>query len=107
MNLDPKLPFPYQPERRGQRIDLFLLEEDAWMQDTEVKYVIQRIRGRWHVHMVFFSLKEPMKIVVRHIDHYHSKQKAERFAKIFQRGIRKDARGTLQRESYAYHICNN
>ncbi|MCI4669520.1 MAG: hypothetical protein MRZ79_15405 [Bacteroidia bacterium] len=107
MFIDPNIPGANSSEPKGKAMDLLLLVEDAWMMDTEVKYLIQEIKGRWYVTMVFISIHVDIKMVARKIDHYHSKQKALIFAKIFQRGIRKDARGTLKREKHAYDICLN
>lgn len=107
MNYDPDLPFKKTEETCGKASDFFLLENERWIMDTEVKYLIQEVRGRWFVSMLFISLYDPMHMLLRKIDHYHSRQKAETFASIFQRGIRKDARGTLKRNDYAYHICLN
>ncbi len=107
MYIDSDIPRNQPPESRGTTVDLDLLRNSDWMANTEVKYLIQAMRGRWHVWIVFFSIDEFMKLIVRRIDHYPSAAKAETFAQIFQRGIRKDARGTLNRKNYAYHICNN
>ena len=107
MFVDPEISRGWTPEVKGEIVDFQLFQEDEWMQNTEVKYLILRLKGRWHVWIVFFSTKHSMRIIVRNIDHYHSQQKAEVFAQIFQRGIRKDARGTQTRKKHAYHICTN
>lgn len=107
MFIDPDIPNAHPREIKGKTKDLSLLVDDAWMMDTEVKYLILKISGRWHVVMVFICIHSPLKMVMRTIDHYHSEQKALTFAKIFQRGIRKDARGTLKRENHGYNICLN
>ncbi|MEO0470771.1 MAG: hypothetical protein AAF206_14180 [Bacteroidota bacterium] len=107
MEIDPDIPRKITAEACGDEADLTLLLDEQWMQETEVSYLIQEMAGRWHVSMIFISIHEPLKIVVRRIDHYHSKKKAEQFAQIFQRGIRKDPRGTLKRKQDDYHICLN
>jgi hypothetical protein len=107
MWLDPSLHFSEVPESKGEVNDLTLLLDEKWMMDTEVKYSIQAKRGRWFVIILFFSIHDPMKILLRLIDHYHSYEKAQTFASIFQRGIRKDARGTQKRLKHAYNICPN
>ena len=107
MEIDPDLrPLP-SPERKGFSTDMDFLSDEEWIRDSEVIYQIREKKGRWHVSMLFFSIYAPMRIIVRQIDHYHSRKRAETFANIFQRGIRKDARGTLKRKDYAYHICKN
>ncbi|MEM6764707.1 MAG: hypothetical protein AAF824_08580 [Bacteroidota bacterium] len=107
MDIDPGLRSLPLPEKKGKETDLFFLRDEKWIQDSEVIYQIREKKGRWHVSMLFFSIYAPMRIIIREIDHYHSQKKAERFASIFQRGIRKDARGTLKRKDYAYYICQN
>jgi len=94
-------------ETLGDPVDITVLDEETWIMNTEVLYSIQKMKGRFHVIMLFFSIFDQLKLVVRHIDHYNSRQKAEIYAKIFQRGIRKDPRGTLTRNNHAYDICDN
>ena len=107
MYIDPELSRSITREIKAPKGDLFLLLDDRWLPNTEVKSIIYQRKGRWHVDMLFLSLEDPLKIIIRKIDHYHSQKKAETFASIFQRGIRKDARGTLKRQEYAYDICKN
>ncbi len=105
--LDPGLLSPPEPEHRGQMEDFDLLDQEEWTLDSEVRYRILHFRGRWHVYMLFFALEPDLRLLIRRIDHYPSLRRAETFAQIFQRGIRKDARGTLKRNSHAYDICTN
>ncbi|MEM6726192.1 MAG: hypothetical protein AAF598_19265 [Bacteroidota bacterium] len=105
--ITPNLPIEEFPESPGNANDLSFIEDGGWLLNTEVRYLIQERRSRWHVYMVFVAVENPMKLICRHIDSYHSIQKAETFAKIFQRGIRKDARGTLKSDVNAFNICNN
>ncbi|MEO0898103.1 MAG: hypothetical protein AAFY71_16960 [Bacteroidota bacterium] len=107
MEIDPNLHSSPSPEKKGQAIDMDFISDESWIQDSEVISQIKEKRGRWHVNMLFFSIYSPMRMLVRQIDHYHSKKKAETFANIFLRGIRKDPRGTLKRKDYGYHICAN
>ena len=106
-NLDPRIPRNISPETLAQADSLSVWENDRWTTDTEVRYVIWPVKGRWHVYVLFFGLKPPLKLLVRRLGHYRSQARAETFARIFQRGIRKDARGTLKRQEHAYHICRN
>ena len=107
MYIDPEASYSFIPECPAPERDLEVLIDDKWLQDAEVQYLIYGRRGRWYVDMLFFDIHEKLKIRIRKINDYHSRQKAETFASIFQRGIRKDTRGTLKRKSNAYHICNN
>ncbi|MEL6591169.1 MAG: hypothetical protein AAFQ87_18400 [Bacteroidota bacterium] len=107
MNWPEGLPIEPTEEQLGKLIDLNWLEEGLWLQDSEVKPFILPLRSQWHVFMVFFSIRQELKLIVRRIAAYPTQKKAEQFASIFQRGIRKDARGTIKRNRYAYHICDN
>ncbi|MEM7371469.1 MAG: hypothetical protein AAF587_22835 [Bacteroidota bacterium] len=107
MEIDPGLIQPIPAETKGDESDLYLFRDSAWLQNSEVRYALLPKRGRWHVYMLFLSLDEPIKLLIRYLDHYPSKNKAETFARIFQRGIRKDSRGTLKRDQHDYNICRN
>ena len=70
------------------------LEGDyAWLNDSVVEHRIHEANGRWYVTMVFINSEDPNQLLLRPIDNYPSKQKAELFAGIFQRQIRRDPRG--------------
>ena len=105
--LDSSLLSSPAPQTRGQAEDFGFLDQEGWTLDSEVQYRLLPWRGRWHVFMLFFALQPPLKLIVRRLDHYPSQGRAETFAQIFQRGIRKDARGTLKRNAHAYHICTH
>ena len=107
MYIDPSLHIIPTKEFTGKKDDILFLADDVWLQNSEVKYAIKKKKGRWYVYMIFFALKESRKLLIKEIDHYHSLKRAETFASIFQRGIRKDARGTLKRMKHDYDICNN
>lgn len=74
--------------------DYGLLGEDAWLNDSAVTYRVREADGRWHVEMVFTNTDDPTQMLVRPIDHYPSRARAELFARNFQRQIRRDPRGT-------------
>ena len=95
------------PETPGERKDMRLLEEDGWLKNTEVRYYLRHYKSQWHLYMVYIAIDNPMKLICRKIDVYSSEQKALTFAKILQRGIRKDARGTLKTNLNAFHLCDN
>lgn len=96
-----------QPEVPGNLADMHLLMEDSWLMNTEVRYFLRSWKNRWHLSMIYIALDDPMKLICRRIDDYSSEKKALTFAKILQRGIRKDARGTLKTNRDAFNICNN
>ena len=107
MYIDPDASYPLTSECPAPEEDLGLLKDDRWLQNAEVQYLVYGRRGRWYVDILFFDTHEELKIRIRKINDYHSRKKAETFASIFQRGIRKDTRGTLKRKNNAYHICNS
>lgn len=107
MHFSRDIPSSVSPEGRGRPEDLHLLSEDAWLMNTEVRYLLQERRSRWHLAMVYVAVDNPFKLICRKIDTYPSEKKALTFAKILQRGIRKDARGTLKTNRDAFHICAN
>ena len=84
-----------------------ILKEDKWLMDTEVKYQLIEKRGLWYLTMIYVAVDDPLKFICRAIDVYNSEKKAKTFASILQRGIRKDARGTLKTNQYALYICDN
>lgn len=107
MFISPRIPFNSFEEVVGESIDLQLLKEDAWLSKTEVRYFIQKRNSLWHLTMIYISVDNPMRFICRKIDSYSSEKKALTYAKIFKRGIQKDARGTLKTNEDAFYICNN
>ena len=101
------IPANFSPESPGNLQDLRILQEDKWLMNTEVRYLLQERNSRWHLIMVYIAVHNPMQLICRSIDSYPSRRKAETFAKILQRGIRKDARGTLQTNEDGFDICTN
>ncbi len=98
--------FP-SPEKAGMPEDLEWLKDDGWLVNSEVRYYLRLYRSQWHLSMVFIDLRNSMQFLCRYIDAYPSEKKALTYAQIMQRGIRKDARGTLKGRKDAFHICNN
>jgi hypothetical protein len=94
-------------ETPGQLIDLSFLHKDSWLINTEVRYHLQKKKGLWELNMVYIAIENPIKFLLKKIDVYSSEKKAIIFAKILQRGIRKDARGTLKSDRNAFNICAN
>ena len=107
MYIPPNLPLKSVSERAIDAQGLKMLIEDAWLMDTEVRYHLCEHRSQWHLTMVFVALNNPMQFRCRKIDVYSSEKKALTFSKILQRGIRKDARGTLKINEDAFNICAN
>lgn len=107
MYISPNIPFYKPTDKLGSKTDLKLLKEDKWLMDTEVKYQLLEKKGLWHLTMIYIAINNPMKFICRKIDVYNSERKAKTFASILQRGIRKDARGTLKTNQNAIHICKN
>lgn len=107
MFITPALPVIEEPECPAPNTPLGLLTEEGWLMDTEVRYCLQARNSAWHLTMVFVDVRNAMRFITRKIDVYYSEQKALTYAKILQRGIRKDARGTLKSEWDAFRICTN
>jgi hypothetical protein len=107
MQITPDIPLDHTPERPGDTCDLALLREDSWLMDTEVIYQLLERRSLWYLTIVYVAIENPFKLICRKIDTYNSQKKAEVSAKIIQRGIRKDARGTLKANKDAFYICAN
>jgi len=101
------LPFESQPEILGSPIDLKFLKEDQWLMDTEVRYLIRHWNSLWYLTMLYIAVEDPLKLICRRIDKYNSAKKAQTYAQILQRGIRKDARGVLKTNRNAFNFCDN
>jgi len=91
----------------GEIQDFSLLQEDKWLVNTEVNYLLFKRNGLWHLTMIYIAIENPLKLICRKIDVYNSEKKAKLFASILQRAIRKDARGTLKTNQDVINICNN
>lgn len=107
MYISPDIPFWKPVDVIGDIGDLKLLREDKWLMDTEVKYILKEKNGLWFLTMIYISIQNPFRFICKKIDVYNSEKKAKTFAKILQRGIRKDARGTLKTNQNAFNICQN
>ena len=73
----------------------------------KIKCHLRHYKSQWHLTMIYIAIENPFKLICRKIDTYSSETKALTFAKILQRGIRKDARGTLKTNLDAFHLCDN
>lgn len=107
MYISPDIPFFEVTDFLGKPKDFRLLKEDGWLMNTEVKYQLLEKRGLWHLTMIYVAIENPLKFICRKIDTYNSEKKAKTYASILQRGIRKDARGTLKTNQDVINICNN
>jgi len=105
--ISPNVPYHKHKEAPGNAKDLKVLEEEKWLMNTEVRYNLQKQKGLWQLTMVYISINNPFQLICRKIDAYPSEKKAKIFAQILQRGIRKDARGTLKTNKNAFNICDN
>ena len=84
-----------------------ILRQDQWLQNSVVLSRIEARAGRFWVLMIFVDSANPFRLIIRAIDHYPNQQKAEFFANILKRGIRRDPRGTLKLDFDAFRICAN
>lgn len=107
MYIAQNIPFHRPTDFLGETEDFQLLKEDRWLMNTEVQYQLLERSGLWHLTMIYIAIDNPLKFICRKIDTYNSEKKAKTFASILQRGIRKDARGTLKTDRNAFNICDN
>ena len=107
MYISSDIPLHKPTDFPGHIKDMKLLREDHWLMNTEVQYSLICRRGLWHLTMIYIAVENPLKFICRKIDTYNSEKKAKTFAKILQRGIRKDARGTLKTNRDAINFCKN
>ena len=107
MFISPNIPFRPTKETPGTKGDMRILVEDKWLMNTEVRYRLDKVKGMWQLTMIYIALENPFKCRCKIIDKYACEKKAKTFAQILQRGIRKDARGTLKTNNNAFHICDN
>ena len=107
MFISPDIPLHLASEIPGNQMDFQLLREDNWLLNTEVRYQLLERNSTWYLTMVYIAIDNPMKLICRKIDTYYSYKKAITYAKILQRGIRKDARGTLKANHDDFNICDN
>ena len=94
-------------ESIGKQADLRFLYQDSWLQETVVQYSIECRKGRYWISMIYIDAQNPFRFLIRTINHYSSFSKAQLAALFFQRGIRRDPRGTLKINSDAFDICSN
>ena len=95
------------PQQRGTYSDLQFLQEDRWLSKAAVSYDIFPHAGRYWVNMIYIAHDNPYRFRIRQIDHYPSLLKAQQFAQIFLRGIRRDPRGTFKTDTNAFDLCSN
>ncbi|HNE28202.1 MAG TPA: hypothetical protein PLW66_03495 [Saprospiraceae bacterium] len=94
-------------EHLGTPADLRFLQHDAWLTESTVSSRICKRAGRWHLWLVFADTRNPLCLLVRYIDHYPSRTKAEVCSNYFLKSARRDERGHFTLEIDAFHICNN
>lgn len=94
-------------DQKGSPNDLKSLAEEQWLINALVRQYISQRNGRFWVKIIFFNPTYPFQLKVKEIDHYSRRKTAEQFAKIFQRGIQRDPRGTLKMNNNAFNICAN
>lgn len=91
----------------GTDADLKVLTDESWLNNAQVSYHIEHKKGRWHLSMLFIHQKNPLKLRIRYLENYSTETQATRYAKLFQRGIQRDARGTFKTNYDAFNFCKN
>lgn len=103
------LDFPYNftDSLCGVSEDFLLLNEDRWLSDIEVRYSIQKRYGRWHLSIIYISIHNPFKFIIKQLDSYPTRKQAITYGEIFQQYIRKKKCETLKMNEDVLNICSN
>lgn len=81
--------------------------DSKWLLDAEVRYVIDEVKGRWQVSLLFIDTKDPKHFFVKVMGDYHSEKLAIIYAENITKTSAKDARGTQKVKKDAYDINDN
>lgn len=82
-------------------------QDDKWLLDAEVQSMVEYVKGRWIVSLVFIDTKDANHILIREIGDYRSQRLAEIAALNMKNTAAKDIRGTQKVDKDAYNINNN
>ncbi len=92
----------------GRQEDLIFLNQDAWLKDAAVCPYVFKAHCEWRIALTFAWTKNPMRLICRYMpDGFSALEKAQTFARYYQRTIQKDARGFLQISANDFHINYN
>lgn len=81
------------PDDTGNKKDLDFLSKDVdWLKSCIVSHEIKEEKGRFWVVMIFTDANDPLRKLIRPINDYPSRAKAEWHANILQRQISADPR---------------
>ena len=95
-------------DNQGKAEDFKLLEEEAWLKEAKVDYLITNKKGRYWLSIIYRHAEKPMHYLIKEIDHYPDYKKAEYFAQIMIRGIAKGPKSSNQtQKKHAFNICTN
>lgn len=97
----------FSNEHPGRAEDLRILQEEEWLLQAVVEYNIRERKGRFWIVLLYIDSRYPMNLRLRWIDHHPSLRRAEQFAQILQRGVRRDPRGTVKLSLDAFNLCLN
>mgnify|MGYP001057354070 CR=1 FL=1 len=78
-----------------------------WLINSEVKYRVSPVKGRWEVSLIFINTKDPREVLVKKIGDYRTERLAEIYGRHMQQTAAKDPRGTQKVDNDAYDINNN
>ncbi|MBL1280815.1 MAG: hypothetical protein COA33_011110 [Fluviicola sp.] len=81
--------------------------DDKWLLDAEVKYRIEKSKGRWEVSLIFIDTKDPNHFIIKRINDFKSEKLAEIAAKIMTNTAARDERGTQKVNKDDYNINSN
>jgi hypothetical protein len=97
------------PEQPGKEEELnFLSQETDWLKTAVVSHRIREERGRFWIDMIFSDAEQPLRKLIRPINHYSTREKAEWHANILQRQISADPRDPRpKKDNDADHLFSN
>ncbi|MEN0003286.1 MAG: hypothetical protein AAF798_04050 [Bacteroidota bacterium] len=105
--MGPRFDHRLQPEQAGNYADLRILEEDPWLQDTEVKYHLRHVKKQWVVSLVFISIHNPFQFIKHTITYCTTYRKACIYGDYYRRIAAKDPRGYLKTDLDQFQLCLN
>ena len=76
----------------GDRTDLNFIDRGDWLASSLVTTRVHEERGRWWVSLIYTAKDDALRKLVRTIDHYSTRRRAELAADILRRQIGADPR---------------
>ncbi|WP_044173308.1 hypothetical protein [Flectobacillus major] len=83
-----ELPFfnyNYLQELKGENKDLEIIQDERWLGNSVVGYLVEPIREEWAISLVFVSAETPLKFVIRKLEKHTSAEKAYHYGVLAQK----------------------